>query len=403
MSWKPTTATKKIINLTFTGNKFKMIFGGTGGGKTYNILPVLINYCIEFDSLEVSVVAETMPHLKKGALKDFKKIMKSLGRWNNHYWNASDKVYTFPNDSYIEFFSADNGDKLKGPRRDILYINELDRISLEAFNQLNVRTNFEVWADFNPVGHFFVYDEIFNRENCDQLRLTYKDNEQVADSVIEEIIHAKKRAQEGSTYWKNWYRVYGLGLKGQLDGACITEYSEVKGIPRDVEGNLEARLLCLGVDFGYTNDPTAIIALWKWNDGYIIDEVVYSTGMLNKDIADSMRAYIEQYGYPVETVPVYVDNAEPKSRDELKTYKINAFSCTNKYIVQGLNLINQQTNYITKRSKNLLRELGIYIWVKDQNGNATNKPQDKDNHSPDAWRYALTSYIDNPKGEYYIY
>lgn len=404
MSWQPTTATRKLLTLAESNNRFKAIYGSTGAGKTYNILPILLDYAIKHPGLEISVVSETIPHLKKGAMKDFIKIARSLGRWNDRYWSKMDRIYQLPNNSYIEFFSADDGEKLKGPRRDILYINEVDRIGLEAFNQLNVRTNYEVWVDFNPIGHFWAYDELLPRENCDVLKLTYKDNECVADSVVDEIMYAKKRAEQGSRYWSNWYRVYGLGEKGQLEGACITEFDLIDELPRNDEGRIEARLLCIGVDFGYTNDPSAAVALWKYNDQFIVDEVLYSTKLMNNEIADLIKQYLERHDQDIEC-EIYVDNAEPKSRDELIGYGLpNVYSCTNKYIVQGLNLINQQSNLITKRSENLLREISLYIYEKDKDGNVMNKPRDKHNHAPDAWRYGLTSYLDNPtSGEYHIY
>lgn len=400
MSWELTTSAKKLLKISRTDNKYKVVEGSTGAGKTFNILPILLDKAIKTPNLEISVVAETVPHLRKGAMKDFLKICRLLGRYNPYFWNKGTSTYTLPNGSYIEFFSADNADKLKGARRDILYVNECDRISLEAFNQLNIRTHKEVWLDFNPIGHFWVYDEVLTREGVDYLHLTYKDNEKVAESVLEDIAFAKKRADEGSTYWRNWYRVYGLGLKGQLDGAVITEYEEIEDFNPE-----ECRLVSIGVDFGYTNDPSAGIAIWKKDEEYIVDEVLYSTGLKNKDLAEQIKAYLEEYKYPVEEVPIYVDNAEPKSRDEIIDYGLpTTQSCTNKYIIQGVNLINQQKNLITSRSENLLNEIGLYVYAKDKLGNKTNKPEDNNNHSIDAWRYGLVSHLDNPTaGEYYLY
>lgn len=402
--YKVTTATRKLLKVANNGKRFKVVKGGTGGGKTFNILPILFDRAIKTPNLEISIVAETIPHLKKGAMKDFKKIVQDLGRWESRYWNSTDKIYRLPNGSYIEFFSADDGDKLRGARRDILYVNECNRISLEAFNQLNIRTNLEVWLDYNPVSSFWVNSEVLNRDNAELLLLTYEDNEAIPESIVEEILNAKKRGEEGSSYWANWYNVYGLGLEGALDGAVITEYKTIPELPKDNRDILECRLLAIGVDFGYTNDVAAAVGLFKYNDSYIVDEIVYKSGLMNFQLAEEIKAYLKKLNIPIEEAYLYVDNAEPKSRDELIHYGLlNTYSCTNKQIVQGVNLMNQQNNIITERSKNVLEETKNYTWQKDKEGNTTNKPIDNYNHSIDAWRYALTSIIDKPSGDYYIY
>lgn len=404
IEFEVTTALKKLLKLSKDSCRFKVVKGGTGGGKTFNILPILLDKAIKTEGLEISVVAETIPHLKRGALKDFKKIARDLGRWNPSFWNSTDKIYRLPNGSSIEFFSAEDGDKLRGARRDILYINECNRISLESFNQLNIRTNLEVWLDYNPVSSFWINTEVIPRDNAKLITLTYKDNEALPQTVVDEILNAKKRAEEGSSYWSNWFNVYGLGLEGALEGAVITEYKTIKELPRDEEGELETRLIGLGVDFGYTNDVTAIVGLWKYNDSFIIDEVCYKSGLMNFQIAQVIKDYAKEIDYEIEEIEVYVDNAEPKSRDELIHYGVpNTYSCKNKQIVQGVNLINQQKNLILESAENVLREVGVYVWEKDKEGNATNKPKDKDNHSIDSWRYILTSHLGNPSGEYYVY
>ena len=405
MAWKFTTAAKKLLKFSSQDKRFFCVKGGTGGGKTFNILPILLDKAIKQPGLSISVVAETVPHLKRGAIRDFKKIAISLGRWNSKYWNDTDKIYKLPNGSYIEFFSADDDSKLRGLRRDILYINECNRVSFEAFTQLQIRTAFEVWLDYNPVATFWIDKEILNRDNAALITLTYKDNEALPDSIVDEIEDAKRKAEAGSSYWQNWFNVYGLGLTGSLEGACITEYKTIEALPRNEDGRIDAEFLCIGLDFGYTNDATAAVALWKHNGAYIIDEVIYKTGLLNRDISAELKEYFVKHQIDKDAALIYVDAAEPKSRDELKFYGLpNTYSCSNKQIVQGINLINQQTNLITKRSENVLREVSVYVWAKDKEGNKINKPVDKDNHTADAWRYGLSSYLDNPsRNEYYIY
>ena len=388
MEFIVTTALKKLLRLK---KRIKVVRGGTSASKTFSILPILIDRAIKTPDLEISVVSESIPHLRRGALKDFLKIMMALGRYNDNQFNKSTLKYTFVNGSYIEFFSVDQPDKLRGARRNVLYVNECNNVDFDSYYQLAIRTSGEIWLDYNPSSLFWVDRELLTQDDVDFITLTYLDNEALSDTIVKEIESAKEKAKT-SSYWENWWQVYGLGQTGSLEGVCIPEWQEIN-LPT------EARLLCYGMDWGYSNDPTSLIAMYKYNDAYIFDELIYQKGLLNSDISDLLKTNA------VKDI-VYADSAEPKSIAELNSYGHNILPVTKgrDSIVYGLNLINQNKVYVTSRSKNLINELRNYIWMVDKQGNKLNKPIDAYNHAIDAMRYAMTSQLENPhKGNYYIY
>ena len=388
MEFIVTTALKKLLRLK---KRIKVVRGGTSASKTFSILPILIDRAIKTPDLEISVVSESIPHLRRGALKDFLKIMMALGRYNDNQFNKSTLKYTFVNGSYIEFFSVDQPDKLRGARRNILYVNECNNVDFDSYYQLAISTSGEIWLDYNPSSLFWVDRELLTQDDVDFITLTYLDNEALSETIVKEIESAKEKAKT-SSYWENWWQVYGLGQTGSLEGVCIPEWQEIN-LPT------EARLLCYGMDWGYSNDPTSLIAMYKYNDAYIFDELIYQKGLLNSDISDLLKTNA------VKDI-VYADSAEPKSIAELNSYGHNVLPVTKgrDSIVYGLNLINQNKVYVTSRSKNLINELQNYIWMVDKQGNKLNKPIDAYNHAIDAMRYAMTSQLENPhKGNYYIY
>jgi phage terminase large subunit len=388
MEFIVTTALKKLLRLK---KRIKVVRGGTSASKTFSILPILIDRAIKTPDLEISVVSESIPHLRRGALKDFLKIMMALGRYNDNQFNKSTLKYTFVNGSYIEFFSVDQPDKLRGARRNVLYVNECNNVDFDSYYQLAIRTSGEIWLDYNPSSLFWVDRELLTQDDVDFITLTYLDNEALSETIVKEIESAKEKAKT-SSYWENWWQVYGLGQTGSLEGVCIPEWQEIN-LPT------EARLLCYGMDWGYSNDPTSLIAMYKYNDAYIFDELIYQKGLLNSDISDLLKTNA------VKDI-VYADSAEPKSIAELNSYGHNVLPVTKgrDSIVYGLNLINQNKVYVTSRSKNLINELQNYIWMTDKQGNKLNKPIDAYNHGIDAMRYAMTSQLENPhKGNYYIY
>ncbi len=386
---KKTTAVNKLRELK---QRIKVIRGGTSAGKTIGILLILINDAIKNKGKEISVVASTIPSLRRGSLKDFLSIMQGLGRFDESKFNRSLLKYTFSNGSYIEFFSTDMPEKLKGARRTDLFMNECNNCSFSSYQELSIRTSGDIWLDYNPVNRFWVDKELIGQPDTDYITLTYRDNNNLSDSIIKELEKARLKAKT-STYWKNWCRVYLDGLTGSLEGACISDWKEIDNIP------VEAKLLSYGMDFGYSVDPTTLIALYKWNDAYIFDEVLYKRGMLNIEIS----RYLNQHNIKENII---ADSAEPKSISEISQYGHNIYACTKgrDSVIYGINLINQNEIYITARSKNLKRELQGYVWSKDKEGNTLQKPSGEHPDCIDAARYVLTDVLENPnKGQYFIY
>jgi phage terminase large subunit len=367
--FKYTTAIKKLRKLK---KRIKIVPGGTSAGKTYGIIPILIDKATKTKGLEISIVGESIPNLRRGALKDFINVMQSTGRWHDENYSKSLLTYTFTNGSYIEFFGGDQPDKQRGPRRNILYINECNNVDFETYYQLAIRTSNEVWLDYNPTHEFWVHTEVVGDVDAEVLTLTYKDNEALSESIVKEIEKNKIKA-ETSEYWANWWLVYGLGQLGRLQGVVFDNWKLIDVIPN------EANLLGIGLDFGYTNDPTAIVEVYSYNGKRILNEVCYRTGMVNADIARTLP----------KNTPIYADSAEPKSIEEIYRFGVNIKGAKKgkDSIMFGIDLMQQQEYLVTKNSVNLIKELRAYAWDKDKTGKKLNKPIDMWNHLIDAVRY----------------
>lgn len=369
-----TTGLKKIKALK---KRLRIVQGGSSASKTYSILIILIDLAQRDERPTLtSVVSETFPHLKRGAVKDFLEIMGELNIFKPKSWNKTDYIYTFETGSKIEFFSADQPGKVRGPRRDRLFINEANNVPFDTFEQLEIRTNDFVFIDYNPVAEFWVSEEIFGkRDDYEHIILTYKDNEALDENIIRSLEARKDR--------QNFWKVYGLGQFGELEGKIYSDWQIIDEIPH------EARLERRGLDFGYSIDPTALVDVYYFNGGYILDEQLYQTGMSNKKIAD----FILDLPHP-ETL-VIADSAEPKSIDEIYGYGVNIRGAEKgkDSIRQGIQFIQDLPISVTKRSVNLIKEYRNYTWATDRLGKiiSPNVPEDAFNDLLDAARYALST------------
>lgn len=376
---KPTTALRKISHLT---KRLRIIQGGTSASKTFSVVAYLIDVAQKNDGLVISITSESFPHLRLGAMRDFMTIMKGNQHWHDDEWSATLYTYTFPSGSIIEFFSVDKAGKAHGPRRDILFINEANNVLYEIYRQLATRTRKVIILDFNPVSSFWVHEKLMPYQRHDFLKLTYKDNEALEPAIVRDI-EAQGAIDE------NYRRVYVLGEIGRNEGQIYTSWTHIAAVPP------EARLVRRGLDFGYTNDPTALVDIYEWNGGYILDEQAYQKGMLNSDIAKLIKSQDEQ-------VLVVGDSSEPKSIDEIKGHGIEIIGAVKgaDSVNNGVQLMQGQKIYVTERSLNLIKEERNYVWKTDKNGEPLNVPVDLWNHLMDAARYALSDLIVNKPGSF---
>ena len=369
--------------------------GGARSGKTYAFLQ-LLSLVIPNDKTKTitSVVSETGPHLSRGAIRDFKTIMAEDGRWDDNAWNSSHSIYTFPNGAILEFFSADQPGKVHGPARDRLFLNEANNIPFEVARQLIIRTRDIVAWDYNPTRVFWAHEHYQGRDNCITIHSTYKDNQFLSREQVVEI-----ESYKGDN---NWWRVYGLGLLGSLEGV-IYDFDLIDEMP-PADGLREI----YGLDFGFTHDPTAIVRLLAdtRKKAVYCDEITYKTGMLNEDIKAALRAQ----NIP-KTTKIWADAAEPKSIAEIGAgTSLNIRPCDKGAPTKSSRLTFQLQwmqgwrMYITKRSTNVIKEARNYTWDRDKDGNLVNTPIDAWNHAMDAIRYGLYSEFagHEGKGQYNI-
>ncbi len=377
-----TEATHKIFNLS---KRIRAVCGGTSASKTISILVWLIDYCQTHNNKKADVMSESYPHLEDGAIKDFKAIMLDRGYWNDDRWNETKHYYTYETGTILKFISIDKLGKAHGPRRDVLFMNEANNIAFNIYDQLEVRTKDVIWLDWNPVSEFWYYTEIEDKVDHDFLKLTYKDCLNALDKSIINSIESKKNRP-------NWWRVYGLGLLGELEGKIYKGWKIIDEIPH------EAKCVRRWIDFGYSNDPTSIGDIYYYNGGYILDELTYLKGLSNKQIADVCLNQEDE-------VLTVADSAEPKSIDEIKGHGVNIIGAEKgrDSVCNGIQLVQEEKISITKRSIKTIKEYRNYMWMTDKDGKILNVPQDLWNHSMDGIRYAITSIIKPPKKGIHIY
>ena len=372
MKYHKTTAYRRIKSLS---KRIRIIQGGTSASKTISILIYLIAsaQCDKTPTL-TSVVAESFPHLRRGAMRDFLSIMKEQGYYKDSLWDKTNSTYNFETGSQIEFFSVDQPEKVRGARRDRLFINEANNIPFTAFEELEVRTKEFIFLDYNPTSDFWLFTEVEGkRDDIEKIILTYIDNEALSPEIVASIETRKNR--------EGWWKVYGLGQLGEIEGRIFTGWQIIDSIPH------EARLERFGLDFGYTNDPSAIVACYYFNGGYILDEVCFQKGLSNKQLADIL---LNQ-----RKCLTIADSAEPKSIDEIRSFGVLIQPATKGQgsVMQRIQMAQDQQISVTKQSVNIIKEYRNYLWETDKDGRTLNEPEHTWSHSMDAFTYALSSLV----------
>lgn len=373
--YKYTDVFFRIVN-ALNSRRYKIfgLQGGTSSSKTFSILQIII-FLSENDKTPTltSVVSETIPHLKRGVIRDFFKIIGSSEQDQNY--NVSDRIYTFANGSKIEFFSADDPSKLRGARRDRLYINECNNINKSAYDQLEPRTRSFVFLDWNPEFKFWFHECLQMQEDVFFDISTYKDNKYLENSIKMSIESRRLTNPE-------WYRVYGEGLIGQYEGRVFKNIviEDLTSIYRTIDN------VCYGLDFGYLDPAAFLVVGIKGNDIYIFKEITGSE-LSNSQLSKLIKPWCEKR-------IVWCDSSEPKSIRDLSSLGINAYSVGKKDIDFSISFIKNHKLHIDKDCKVCIKEFEGFVRPKDKNGEYLPTFIDKDNHTIDALRYALKLEID---------
>ena len=372
-TYEVTTSTRKICALR---KRIRAVSGGTAASKTISILMWIIDYSyIDHGKPKlITIVSESYPHLQDGAMRDFQNIMKDRGYWRQDEWHDTKHIYTTPAGNEIQFMTFDKYGKAHGPRRDVLYVNEANNLEYKIVDQLITRTREIVWLDWNPSEEFWFYTEMLpRRDDIDFLTVTYKDNEALDETSIAEI--------ESHKHNKAWWQVYGLGQLGEVEGRIYTNWAILDEIPHN------ARLERRGLDFGYSNDPAALVDVYYYDGGFILDERLYLRGQSNRALAQ----FLDTIDSP--NTLVVADSAEPKSIDEMLEYGAPLIGANKGQgsVNQGISYLQDQKISVTRNSYNLLKEYRRYFWKFDKNGQQLKVPEDGDDHLLDAARYALES------------
>ena len=362
--------------------------GGTRSSKTYSLAQLIILKALQEQGKVYTICRKTLPALKGTAYKDFFNILEEHNLYNPDKHNKSELTYKL-NNNEIEFISVDMPQKIRGRKRNVLWLNEANEFSFEDWIQLTLRTTENIYLDFNPSDPYsWIYDNVMNREDCTFIKSTYLDNPFLPEETIKEI---ERLRDLDSNYWK----IYGLGDMAQPTETIFRQFEICNNIPT------EAQLTAIGMDFGYSNDPTAIVEVFKLNDDLYINELIYSKGLTNQDIAEKLREL-----NITRQIEIIADSAEPKSIEELyrQGFNIKGAKKGADSINMGIDVLRRFKLHITKNITNALNEFKYYKWLTDKNGHIINKPAtNQQDHILDACRYvALNKLMTNHSGKYYI-
>ena len=382
-----TLQTNKIYkHLSNSDKKIIVEQGGTRSGKTYNIiLWIIFKYCINNNDKVITVCRKSFPSLRATVMRDFLNILQVHNIYTEAHHNKSNsEYYLFGN--LVEFISLDMPQKIRGRKRDLLFVNEGNELYYEDMQQLLFRTQERVILDFNPSDEYhWIYDKLIPRSDCDFFKTTYLDNPFIEDSIKKEIELLKETDEQ---YWQ----IYGLGERA-ASRSTIFNYVEVNKIPAS------ANLVSYGMDFGYTNDPTVLSAVYTENNNLYIKEHLYRTQMTTSDINQFLKSQNI-------TGTIYADSAEPRLISELRSMGHNIFSSIKgkDSINAGIDLLKRYKIHVLNTSTNAISEFRNYKWQEDKTGMLTNKPEDKHNHIIDSCRYATYSILSRPNfGKYALH
>jgi len=354
--------------------------GGTSSSKTWSILQVLLTYLKHNkDPILISVVSETLPHLKRGAMRDFFNMLIRLGLYSEKYHNKSNNSFSFDGERIIEFFSADNPSKIRGARRDVLFINECNNIPWEVYDQLEIRTKYRIFLDYNPTCEFWAHERLVGKPYVDFFKSSYRDNPYL-DPNIRKSIESRRFIDP------NWWRVYGEGEIGRQEGLVFTNWGQVPSFPEGIDS------VWYGMDFGFTNDPSSLVKVCVQNGEVCVQEMFYEQGMTNRDISNRL----ERLGLRKGEDQIIADSAEPKSIYEIRQngWLIKPVSKGSDSVRGGIQLVQQYHLNVTQDSLNLIKELRNYKWEQDKmTSKFLNTPIDSFNHAIDALRYACMAKL----------
>lgn len=375
-----TTALNKIEATLYEPTKYKIIQGGMSAGKTYAILTLLVGYCESYPRSIITVAGMTYRHLAKGPIRDLKKILEETGRWDEKRFNRSTNEYHFSNGSILEFLSLDNMGS-RGPRRDVVFCNEANSMSYETFKQLAKRSSDFAIIDYNPSSEFWAHTEYVNHpkrsKNTSFLILTYKDNEALTKQQVEDIEEDMPAPGEEPS---NWWTVYGMGQIGSLEGNVYSGWIETS--KEELE---KGKLVRYGLDFGFSNDESALVGIYDLGENKIgIEQIMFEKGILNSQYAEKFN--VAQLN---PSILIIADSARPEAIAEIKAngYRIVGADKNAGSVIRGINAVKEKQIYYY--GDDLKKEYLSYAWRKKRSGEVLDEPQDGNDHLLDALRYAI--------------
>ena len=382
--------TTKTFTDLLHGPRVCILQGGTRSAKSYSAVQYCVVKALETPNTIVSIVRKSFPSLRISTLRDFRNILKELGIWNENNWYASENTYTFDNGSFIEFLSVQDSERRKGTKRSILFIDEANELDYEDFFQLFIRTSEKTILAYNPSfsTNHWIYTSAGTHPEAQIFISTFLDNPFLEDEIVKEIERLKDISP-------SYYQVYGLGLPGLVEGLVFDNVAMIDYIEDEWD------LLGFGLDFGYSQDPTALVALFRSPEGIVFDEIVYMKGLLSNEISNLIKGAYDVYG----RAEVIADSSDPRLIDELFRMGINIKPAVKgpDSILSGIDLMKQNKIFLTKKSKNMVEEFLSYTYQKDKNGNLLNTPIDYGNHTIDACRYIASWKLSQRKKNHGTY